>query len=171
MQCDARKWILVLVSICFAQWPFDKYGDNGPIMKSLTEYATFEHREVKKAIDREIYPTEFNWEFCSFSAFPIFKGQRCPYFEDYDKYRSINDRGSTAYIQDQSRVYVGIRYWFSNKGVNSDTSRYRIVSYEFQGIKDSLYQWVREKDLMTITTKLGEILYTEGETNYSQDER
>jgi hypothetical protein len=134
--------------------PFDKFDENGSAIKNLTQYIEYEYAGIKKAIDKD-YSFNFNWKFCSMATFPMILGRSCPYFSDREKYRSIQWKGSTAYVQDENHIYVGIKYWFSTKqGIPSDTTFYQVISYKF--IEPS--SWIRDKEIINIRTKLDVIL-------------
>jgi hypothetical protein len=155
-----KGWILFLVALCYAGYdPSDKYTEDGPLLQGLTEYVEFEFDGLKKALDKE-YSLTFNWEFCSMASFPMLLGKRCPYFPDIGKYRSIHWRGSTAYLQDETHIYVGIKYWFCIKNGNpSDTCTYQVISYRL----NSSHLWIRDKEIITIHTNLGTIFKITGE--------
>ena len=147
-------FILITLVSSFAQSPFDKYADNGKILASLTEYVHYDYNLKKRSIE-SLYSTLFNWKFCSMAAFPILRGESCPYFPNSNKYRSIEGKNATAYIADDSHVYVGIKYWFCDlDGIASDTISYSIVSY--RSIKSTPpYVWERDREVKTIHTKYG----------------
>lgn len=157
-----KGWILFFVALCYAGYdPSDKYSEDGPILKSLTEYVEYEHNEIKKTLDKD-YPLIFNWEFCSMAAFPMLLGKRCPYFPDREKYRSIHWKGSTAYAQDPGHVYIGVKYWFSiTDGKPSDTIIYQVISYRL--IDPHSYSWIRDREIITLRTILGTVFQITGE--------